>query len=576
MAGAAKHRWILRGAVAAALAAGLPRPAAGQVPFQGRVVDEDGAPLAEVDLNFYDPATGALVDPFPPDMPGQDDNTDVTGRFSMIVKPDVYDVRFAPPVLRTELAPILMRGIVVTSPATLDATLPRGSRLTGIVRGPGGSPVGGVDLDLAASDSGVRAVTVRDDTAPDGRFAVTVVRGVYDVLFEPLVGSGVAAKRVERVDLTSDNSLDVSLAQGFLLEGSVRDSFAAGLAGVDLDAEDRASGTAVPIPGDKTAFDGTFRIVLPQGEFDLFAVPVPELGLAPHALRGVVISSDGTLPPIVLSPGARVNGSVQAPDSSALAGANLDLYLEGTDRRVPLSAGSTDEEGRFALRVEPGAYDLLVQVPGSPLAPQWFRALVIAADTTLSLVLSPEAPSRVQVVSTVRDADGAAVAGALVRGTPAEAGEPWEGITALDGSLSAFVLPGTYRLDIEPPGGSDLLGRSIESVVVPDGVPAILVLERLPPPAPPRTALALLSHPSRVRTGIRLDLLEARSAASLEIFDLEGRRVATLLDGPLPAGLTEIVWDGATDGGGSADPGVYFLRFVSAGDDVRRKILRLP
>ena len=55
----------------------------------------------------------------------------------------------------------------------------------------------------------------------------------------------------------------------------------------------------------------------------------------------------------------------------------------------------------------------------------------------------------------------------------------------------------------------------------------------------------------------------------LSIFDLRGRLVKTLIDGPRPAGADQtIVWDGTDNQGSGASSGVYFYE-ARTGDDVR-------
>jgi hypothetical protein len=56
----------------------------------------------------------------------------------------------------------------------------------------------------------------------------------------------------------------------------------------------------------------------------------------------------------------------------------------------------------------------------------------------------------------------------------------------------------------------------------------------------------------------------------LELIDVRGRAVATLLDGELPAGRHERTW------GGDAAPGIYFLRLVAPGFEQVRRVVRLP
>src|SRR5258705_8524419 len=69
---------------------------------------------------------------------------------------------------------------------------------------------------------------------------------------------------------------------------------------------------------------------------------------------------------------------------------------------------------------------------------------------------------------------------------------------------------------------------------------------------------------SRMRPGgaILSFTLASEEAARLELYDVAGRRLATLVDGTSGAGRYEIAWDGAT-GSGRVGPGVYFARIVT-------------
>lgn len=51
----------------------------------------------------------------------------------------------------------------------------------------------------------------------------------------------------------------------------------------------------------------------------------------------------------------------------------------------------------------------------------------------------------------------------------------------------------------------------------------------------------------------------------LVVFDASGRRVRSLVSGERPAGRATVAWDGRADGGGSAEPGVYFVRLSAPG-----------
>ena len=60
----------------------------------------------------------------------------------------------------------------------------------------------------------------------------------------------------------------------------------------------------------------------------------------------------------------------------------------------------------------------------------------------------------------------------------------------------------------------------------------------------------------------------------LEIFDLEGRRVRTLLRGEQPAGWHELQWTGRVDGG-EVGAGIYFVRFKAEGREFKRRLVWL-
>jgi hypothetical protein len=61
----------------------------------------------------------------------------------------------------------------------------------------------------------------------------------------------------------------------------------------------------------------------------------------------------------------------------------------------------------------------------------------------------------------------------------------------------------------------------------------------------------------------------------LSIYDVTGRRVATLVDGTLESGVHRAVWNGRSDMGEQAASGVYFYRLTAGGEMVSRKMVLL-
>jgi hypothetical protein len=85
------------------------------------------------------------------------------------------------------------------------------------------------------------------------------------------------------------------------------------------------------------------------------------------------------------------------------------------------------------------------------------------------------------------------------------------------------------------------------------------------PAAPTATRLyAPFPNPLRGSSTLRFDLATAADVR-LEVFDLSGRRVSTIVSGELPAGRYTYRWNGADDQGGGAKAGLYFVRLSGTG-----------
>jgi flagellar hook assembly protein FlgD len=81
-------------------------------------------------------------------------------------------------------------------------------------------------------------------------------------------------------------------------------------------------------------------------------------------------------------------------------------------------------------------------------------------------------------------------------------------------------------------------------------------------------------NPFQGTTSVRFGLAHA-ARVRLELFDLAGRRVRTLIDGDLEAGAHATTWDGRDDHGASVRAGVYFVRFVAPGKSLHARVVAL-
>ena len=133
---------------------------------------------------------------------------------------------------------------------------------------------------------------------------------------------------------------------------------------------------------------------------------------------------------------------------------------------------------------------------------------------------------------------------------------------SLDGALtlSAPSLPaGATYVHFIGSGGHDY-----ESATAAVG-PTASAREGLSPARPNPTL-----HLSRMD----LTLTRARSV-DIGVFDIAGRRVATLARGVLEPGTHPLVWDGRDDRGLAARSGMYVVRAIGDGLEVTRRIVRL-
>jgi hypothetical protein len=61
----------------------------------------------------------------------------------------------------------------------------------------------------------------------------------------------------------------------------------------------------------------------------------------------------------------------------------------------------------------------------------------------------------------------------------------------------------------------------------------------------------------------------------LTVYNVAGRAVRSLVEGPLEPGTQKVVWDGRDDAGRSLASGVYFARLAAGGESVVRKMTLL-
>lgn len=86
-----------------------------------------------------------------------------------------------------------------------------------------------------------------------------------------------------------------------------------------------------------------------------------------------------------------------------------------------------------------------------------------------------------------------------------------------------------------------------------------------PPTESARFETALRSiapNPFNPDTEIQFTLSE-QARVRIVVYDVSGRRVASLVDGPMEQGVHVVKWDGHDDSGRGAASGVYFVNMLA-------------
>jgi parallel beta-helix repeat protein len=176
--------------------------------------------------------------------------------------------------------------------------------------------------------------------------------------------------------------------------------------------------------------------------------------------------------------------------------------------------------------------------------------------------------------------------------TDRNSGQPLSGIhlilTAPDGSAAgasdavngtygialARVAAGTYTLQAQDPSGVyPLASYSLilpsdqslrQDVVLGTAAPDQFAGYAFPNPAPRGATLTLACN------------LPQTGRLRVDLFDLRGRRIRTVVDKDLPAGTTRIPWPAVNRFGANLAPGVYLLVFTSGSQKAQAKVVITP
>jgi M6 family metalloprotease-like protein len=109
-----------------------------------------------------------------------------------------------------------------------------------------------------------------------------------------------------------------------------------------------------------------------------------------------------------------------------------------------------------------------------------------------------------------------------------------------------------------------------------DATPSCAISGAPESPKPPVATVLNQNRPNPVRGSTSISFVVAPGDAGpvrLNVYDVTGRRIRGLLDGPRDAGAFESAWDGTDDAGRRVPPGIYFYELVAGGHRQVRKLM---
>ena len=264
--------------------------------------------------------------------------------------------------------------------------------------------------------------------------------------------------------------------------------------------------------------------------------------------------------PLGILPGGNrtiaITSTMDQPDSGVTVDhSSLTFFVEGSDS-VPPPPPPPPPPG------PPPTGSLVTLTTTDPYPPRPSRPM--------AFILGGFAPFTCPIVSAATIVDTSHLALTLSPGSCADTAGFWsqrfemglqrEGHHHLD--LAITLEGGDSVVTLHVPVGFLVVSDSVDW-----GPPPIDSLQNVMSPGRPNPFLA------ESRFSVSID---EPADANVAVFDVLGRRVRQVFRGRLPAGTTELMWNGRRDDGARAMAGIYFYRLEMRGRVISRRLVLLP
>ena len=473
---------------------------------------------------------------------------------------------------------LALAAVVGMAASAAHADIVRGTVLDGQ-----GNPVFNADFNVYDAATGNKlAPSDKSDAA--GKYRLVLDPGRYDLLVRPPLNSPYAPRIKHAVLVTGTLDLDWVLPPAAKVRGLVYDPTnpdvqTRGMSPCDLDFDRTDDGSRQPALGDVTSIFGTFQAFIEGGSYTVTANPDTALGFAPTRLFDFVCPTANPDVDVLLMPVQRavyLNGFIRDSNNAPVAGAALK-FDDANGRRQPSFKAVSAANGSIREGIAPGIYRVTIEPrAGTPYAALRVPGVDLTQTSTVNFMVAVGAI----VSGSVTDALGRPVGQAdwdAILESGAGAATPGDN-TGFDGRYRYVVAPGVYRLRLTPPASSGLDSVIFRNVAITRDTTINVDYAALGGGGgdSPVIRFAPLGNPTHARANLTLVLNQAVTSGLIEVYDISGRRVRVLHDGPLAAGSNPLAWDGRRDNGAQAHTGVFLVRARLDGFERVTRFVLLP
>lgn len=328
---------------------------------------------------------------------------------------------------------------------------------------------------------------------------------------------------------------------------------------------------------DITGFLGTYQIFIPEEIPDVpCAVGVYSLldvngeFLAPDPQEVIVNGHVSGIDFFYADPDGDFSGLVMNADGEPIA--NAAFVMENPNSMIPWLF-ATDENGAFIKALANGTYDYTIAALGYEI---YTNSVTINDDNVYQEIELTEIAGEpdAEFYGFVLNEDSEPIVNAEIMIIPITGGDTQYVYTMGDGSFGIELFNGAYSYMVShawyigETGEFEIAGEDVylEIIMEPvnendEDVLSLQNLKAYPNPFNPQINFAFL--------------LAAQDRVTLQIYNIRGELVNTLIDGNLAAGEHHTSWTGISNSGAKVSSGVYYYRLQSNTSQTSGKILLL-